>query len=248
MCLKRDKIRKIFIFTCLVVFVFSAFQVIKIIENGKREENNFEKLRIDIKSDEEKAGNKRNSEEKLNMLFNQNQDFIAWISIEDTPIDYPVMSTPNDPNYYLRRNFHKEYAISGTFFIGDGLKPDSQSFVVYGHNMQNSKMFGTLDNYEDKAYMEEHKYIEFKTLKEDRRYEVIAAFYTNIETSNFKYFNFCGNPSREDFEKYIKNLSNVSLYGKVDNITHEDQIMMLSTCSDTSGPERFVVVAKRIIN
>ncbi|MGU8717548.1 class B sortase [Clostridium perfringens] len=232
----------------MVVFLFSAFKVVKIIENGKREENNFEKLRIHIKSEKEKADNKRDSEEKLNTLFNQNHDFIAWLSIADTPIDYPVMSTPNDPNYYLRRDFHKEYAISGTFFIGDGLTPDSKSFVVYGHNMQNSTMFGTLDNYEDKKYMESHKYIELKTLKEDRRYEVIAAFYTNIETSDFQYFNFCGNPSRDAYEKYINELSKVSLYGKVENITHEDQIMMLSTCSDTSGPERFVVVAKRTIN
>ncbi|WP_317316385.1 class B sortase [Peptostreptococcus russellii] len=241
--------KKVFSLIFLGIFIFSTFKIYTIIEIGKREENNFKEIRAEF---EKNKGNSLENKkdyfinDSMARLFKKNKDFVAWININKTPIDYPVMSSPRDANYYLRKNFNKKYSVSGTFFIGDGLSPYEKSFVIYGHNMNNKTMMGTLDKYADKNYMLQHSYIDFTTLKDVRKYKIVTAFYGNVEKSDFKYYNYCGNLSREEFDEFVQKLSKVSLYGSVSDLGYEDDMMMLSTCSEDSGPKRFVVVAKRI--
>lgn len=176
---------------------------------------------------------------------------IIIVKIYYTRIYYPVMSTPDNPNYYLRRTSDKKYSLNGTPYIGDGLSPDSKSFIIYGHAMDNGEMFGTLENYKDIDYKNNHEYILFKTLKEKRIYQVVAAFYTEIDGNNpelFKYYNYCGDLNDEKMNELITKISENSIYGQMNNITKDDKIIMLSTCSYFAKEGRFVLVAKRIEN
>ena len=81
----------------------------------------------------------------LEQLHTENQDLYGWISIEDTNIDYPVMFTPQDPEFYLRKNFQKEDAQEGVPFVdGRTDMENSMSMFIYGHQMKNGYMFNNI--------------------------------------------------------------------------------------------------------
>lgn len=179
-------------------------------------------------------------------IYEENDDLVGWIQIPDTPIDYPVMSTPRSPNFYLRKNFYKEKSLSGTPFIGEGLSPNAKSFIVYAHNMKNGSMFGTLEEYEDEEYKNNHRYVYFTTTDEERVYEVVAAFRVMLDSLSFGYYNYCGDWTKEEFDRYFERVFDLSVYNKKDSVSYDNQIMMLSTCSSFIEKERFVVVTKRV--
>ena len=100
-------------------------------------------------------------------LAEQNADMVGWIRIEGTTIDYPVMQTPDDFNFYLRRNFDKEYSNLGTPYIQENCDlKTSNNLILYGHHMLDGGMFSDLDLYKKKSFWEKHKTIRFDTLDE----------------------------------------------------------------------------------
>ena len=87
----------------------------------------------------------------LAALQAENSDCVGWLTIPDTGIDYPIMHTPEEPEHYLRRDFHGQSASGGTPFL-DGrniAQVGSQNLIVYGHNMLDGSMFKSLVNYLD---------------------------------------------------------------------------------------------------
>ena len=100
-------------------------------------------------------------------LFEMNTDMIGWIKIEDTNIDYPVMQTKNKPNYYLRRNFYKEYSYYGTPYMQENCDINkSDNLIIYGHHIKNNQMFGILEKYKSKDFYNDHRIIKFITKNE----------------------------------------------------------------------------------
>ena len=96
---------------------------------------------------------------ELTELYQQNNDLVGWICVEDTNINYPVMQTVDNPNYYLKRGFDKEYSSYGCPYVQedcDVLKP-SDNLVIYGHHMNNGSMFADLEKFKDKDFWQEHK-------------------------------------------------------------------------------------------
>lgn len=105
---------------------------------------------------------------ELTELYRQNNDLVGWICVEDTNINYPVMQTVDNPNYYLKRGFDKEYSSYGCPYVQedcDVLKP-SDNLVIYGHHMNNGSMFADLVKFKDEDFWQEHKTIVFNTLTE----------------------------------------------------------------------------------
>ncbi|HEL0010196.1 TPA: class B sortase [Streptococcus equi subsp. zooepidemicus] len=218
----------------------------------KNKETN-ENVENDNSSNTEKVNahdkNKRRTEstnENQETIYEENGDLVGWIQIPDTPIDYPVMSTPRNPNFYLRKNFYKEKSLSGTPFIGEGLSPNAKSFIVYAHNMKNGSMFGTLEEYENEEYRNDHRYVYFTTTDEERVYEVVAAFRVMLDGLSFGYYNYCGDWTKEEFNRYFERVFDLSVYDKKEPVSYDNQIMTLSTCSSFIEKERFVVVTKRV--
>ena len=144
----------------------------------------------------------------MSELYVQNEDLISWLYVDDTNIDYPVMQTPEDENYYLERDFLKNYNSNGCLIMdtdsvvgsgtaeksyADGTLPGT-NLIIHGHNMKNGNMFGNLDKYRDINYEKEHNIIKFTSLYEDREYEVMSVFlsqvYLKTQTDVFKYYEF----------------------------------------------------------
>ena len=85
-------------------------------------------------------------------LFLKNTDMVGWLSIAGTTVNYPVMQTPNEPNYYLKRNFDKEYSDLGTPYIQENCDlASSDNLVIYGHHIKGGKMFGALEDYKSQS-------------------------------------------------------------------------------------------------
>lgn len=184
-------------------------------------------------------------------LYMQNEDMVGWIKIDDTKINYPVMQSVNEPNYYLKHNFDKTYSDYGCPYVQENCNviTPSDNVVIYGHNMKNGTMFSALTNYKSKSFWEEHKIITFDTITKHNEYEIIAAFTTVVYTDdadNFKYYQFVQADSEDDFNAYVKKCKELSLYDTGVTAEYGDKLITLSTCEYSHTNGRMVVVAKLI--
>ena len=179
-------------------------------------------------------------------LAEQNADMVGWIRIEGTTIDYPVMQTPDDFNFYLRRNFDKEYSNLGTPYIQENCDlKTSDNLILYGHHMLDGGMFSDLELYKDKDFLQEHRIIHFDTLDEIAEYEILAAIVTTAyRPDSFRYYEYTGG-SQEQFEKYVSDCKRLSLYDTGVNAEYGDKLITLSTCEYSQNDGRLLVVAKK---
>ncbi len=191
--------------------------------------------------------------EELAELYAENSDLAGWIHIEGTVIDYPVMFTPYDAEKYLRKNFDGTYNINGLPFVDANcsMSPESDNLIIYGHNMTRGRMFAALLNYAKEDFWKEHPIIEFSTLYENRKYEIVAAFYDKVYKKSdtcFKFYKFINAESEDAFGEAMDYYKSKACYETGVNAEYGDSLITLVTCSDhdRNGTGRFVVVARKI--
>ena len=191
--------------------------------------------------------NALNADNKYAELYAQNSDFKGWLRIDGTGIEYPVMQSKDDPNFYLKHNFSKEYSRFGIPYMQENCGLSSDNIIIYGHNIKSKSMFNELTEYKDKDFYTAHKYITFDTLDEQRTYEVIAAFKTvAYSDSGFQYYDFVNANTEEDFNAYIAKCKALSFYETGVAAEYGDKLLTLSTCEYSQKNGRLAVVAKLI--
>ena len=196
-------------------------------------------------------------------LQQKNKDLAGWLSIENTHVDYPVMQTLQDEEYYLRRDFYGNDNEEGCLIMDtdsvigtgtseshyqNGTKPGT-NLIIHGHNMKNGSMFGELELYADQVYGLQHANISFDSLYEHRKYEIISVFYAQVlekDSTEFKYYDFFEAENQEEFDHYYQNIMELSLYETGVEAEYGDEFLTLSTCSYQEENGRFVVIAKRV--
>ncbi len=202
--------------------------------------------------------------EKMSEVYTLNEDSAGWIKIDGTVIDYPVMQTPSDEQYYLNRDFDGKYSAYGCIIadtdsvIGsgtaaedytDGTRP-STNIILHGHNMKNGTMFGGLDKYRDKGYEKSHPIIKFSSLYEDREYEICSVFLSQVykknQTDIFKYYQFFNAESEDEFNDFYENIKKLAMYDTGVTASYGDEFITLSVCAYHVDNGRLVVVGKRI--
>ncbi len=185
--------------------------------------------------------------EKYLPLYELNSDFVAWISIEGTGIDYPVMHTPDNHNYYLKHSFEKKWSDYGVPYVdGNCVVGQSNNLVIYGHHMRNGSMFYDLEKYADYDFWQEHPVIQFDTLEGFGTYEVIAVFRYDTYKEDFHY-NWFYDLDEATFEHYVTECMERRLYDTGKTAVYGDKLITLSTCEYTYENGRFVVVARKIV-
>ncbi len=220
-----------------------------------------EKLRVEVKATEKPLESESDVSEMQTpfplpenpyaRLFAENADMAAWLVVDNTVIDYPVMQTMEDENYYLYRDFYGNEDKAGCLILDTDSKiydtEGTGNLIIHGHNMKAGTMFGELDAYKEEAYYQEHKYMELYTKAEKREYEVIAVFYSQVyySTDNvFKYYQFFKAENETEFRDFYDNIKKMSLYDTGVAAQFGDQFLTLSTCTYHVEDGRFVVVAK----
>ena len=187
--------------------------------------------------------------DKYRPLQEQNSDMVGWIFIEGTEINYPVMQSPGDPDYYLLHNFDKEFSYRGCLYAQadcDVFTP-SDNIVIYGHRMSDGSMFARLDRYMKEQYYRDNPYIFFDTLTELHTYKIVSVFLTTASVGKgFSYHTFVNANSEEQFNKFVKSVKSMALYDTGVDASYGDKLITLSTCEYSQTNGRLVIVAKRI--
>lgn len=181
--------------------------------------------------------------------FLANEDMAAWLVIPDTPVDYPVMWTPRDENYYLRRGFDGGSDQNGCLILDTDscVDPLTTNLIIHGHNMKSGAMFGELDKYKEEEYFQEHSEMFLHTEKGVHTYEVIAVFPSQVYKKTeqvFKFYQFFQADTQEEFDDFYNNIKALSLYDTGVTAEFGDHFLTLSTCSYHVDHGRFVVVAR----
>lgn len=236
----------------VIVIVISLYYIYLWYEDNKNTEeivdNIFENANIlyeDVILDNDMKTSLANVE--FDKLININSDTVGWIRVLGTDINYPVVQT-SDNNFYLNHSFDKSYNKSGWIFAdytNTNLKINEldKNTVIYGHNRQNNTMFGTLSNTLKEGWRKEieNQYINFSTLNKNMVWQVFSTYTIDSED----YYIQTKFASNTDYEKFLNTLKNRSTYNFNVNLSKEDKILTLSTCTNI-GEGRTVVHAKLI--
>ena len=180
-------------------------------------------------------------------IFERNSDMVGWIKIPGTVINYPVLQTPEDPEFYLKRDFYKESSRHGSIFASElaDVERPSDNITLYGHRMADGSMFAALHKYIDPAFYQQYPYISFDTITQHRRYQIVAVFRTTATVGSFAYHTFVdGNVI--SFTEFMNNCRELSLYDTNVDVRYGDKLLTLSTCDHSVEYGRLVVVAKQI--
>ena len=187
-------------------------------------------------------------------LQTQNPDAVGWIKIEGTMVDYPVMFTPEDEWKYLYKGFDGNRDINGLPFIDAdcSLDPESDNIIIYGHHMKSGKMFSDLLKFETESFWKEHPTFTYKTLYEERTYEIVGAFRDRVyyvdEEVPFKFYQFINAETQEDFDKAINHFKSKTPYDMNVKAEFGDKFITLVTCAYHHDYGRYVVVGRDITN
>lgn len=178
-------------------------------------------------------------------LNDRNTDIYAWITVPGTLVDYPVLQSPTNDNFYLDHDLDGNYAFAGSIY---SQKCNMRTFqdrvtVLYGHNMLDGSMFATLHRYEDPEFFNSNSSFSIYTDDKQLDYSVVSAFeYDDRHIMNS--FNFSDDEAYEAFIDDVVNPRSVSKNVRKDvKVTTDDKLVVLSTCLDY-GEGRYLVVGK----
>lgn len=183
-------------------------------------------------------------------LYERNPEMVGTISIPDTNIDYPIMYSFDDPDFYLNHDFDKNENSHGSIFLGKDTSIDSSAIILYGHYMKDGTMFADLYKFLDEEFFNVHQYLEIHSLYEMKNYQVIAVFKDYVHTASdesFKFYNYYGEPEEEQFDEFKEFLMTHSIYTRdLEFLTYKDTVAQLVTCSYHVDNGRLVVVCKEV--
>ena len=235
----RKWLFSILIIGCLAIAVGVFFKMSYDFNTDRTEQKWYKDTAPKITYDE----NDDNTDNGIDELVAQNPDCVAWVRIDKTKIDYPIMQTKENPQFYLRRNFKKEYSYIGTPFLDAACDIEkSSNLIVYGHNMRDGTMFADLVKYKQKDYGVNNPIIKLITPNGCRRYVVIAVARV---TSDDDWYSYTETVDEIRFGELRAHIESKSLYTINGTMEYGDSFLTLSTCEYSQTNGRLIVIAKR---
>lgn len=233
----------IIMFIFILIMIFSGIKIIEWLKENKQSKDITDKIQNTISVDEN-----INSVEKYNVDFERlkqtNPEAIAWIKVNGTKIEYPVVKTTNN-DFYITHSFDKSYNSAGWAFMDYKNKLDGKdkNIVIYAHNRRDDSMFGTLKNIltEEWKNNTDNHIIPFITENEKSEYQVFSVYKIEIEdyyiTTNFE--------TNNEFQRFVNVIKSRSEKDFEIDVSANDNILTLSTCAD-NNKYRIVLHAKKI--
>lgn len=178
----------------------------------------------------------------------QNGDIYAWITVPGTQVDYPVLQSATD-NYYLDRNIDHSQGYPGCIYTNQCNAKNFSDYitVLYGHNMKNGTMFGSIHNFEDKAFFDENDKIYVYTEEMRFTYEIYAAVkFTDVYIPS--YYAVTMEQGRDGFiNELVQNSDNDVSHIREDvEWIPEDKTIVLSTCVNGEREKRYLLVGRLV--
>lgn len=178
-------------------------------------------------------------------LQEENEDIYAWIQIEGTDVNYPILQSPGDDDYYLDHTVKRQEGLPGSIYTqynyNSGCFEDPVT-VLYGHNMRDGSMFAAIKKYIDEEFRDAHPQIQIYTPEHILTYRVVCAI-TYDDRHILQTYNCY---ETEKYEALLKSLQTErmipSWLEEPFTVTAEDRMILLSTCNSNSD-QRFIVGA-----
>lgn len=178
-------------------------------------------------------------------LKKENADIYAWIRIPDTVVDYPVVQSAKEDDYYLNRTVDGKEGLPGSIFTEasyNGQDFTDKVTVIYGHNMRDDTMFGGLRSYLEDDYLEAHPKIYIYTPEHIYTYRVFGAI--TYDNRHILYQYDC--EDEKQYEAFLHSLETIRLMPsnleQPLEVTTDDRIIILSTCNGNDS-QRFLIGA-----
>lgn len=245
--MKKIKVKNIILIVLIIVFTFSACKISLFLLDLHNNKNNMQNLIQDVINIEIEE---KNQEEIFKIDFDKllsvNEDTIGWIKFNNDKINNPIVQT-SDNSYYLKRAFDKSYNQVGTIFMDyRNTSLNDKNVVLFGHAMLDDTMFGSLQDVFNNDFFDtkENNYIQlYNKNNELLTYQIFSYYIIEKE----EYYITTSFNSDSNFNKFIDTIIKRS-YKKFDvEVSINDKILTLSTCSGTGGTsKRKVIHAKRI--
>ena len=171
---------------------------------------------------------------------------VGWLRIDGTAINYPVMQSKDDPEFYLHHAVSGEYSYPGVPFLDARCNiGDSNQLIIYGHNMKNGTMFHNLRYYSSYSYWQSHRYICLDTVNGFARYEVMAVIQYDADNDPFR-FNAFTEMDADTFAWFVQQVHARQIYETNVMASFGDELLTLSTCDWTYENGRLLVIARRV--
>lgn len=207
--------------------------------------------------------------ERAKQLLKQNKDIIGWIKIDQTKVDYPVVRDPGEVpegvdyyggdahevnSYYLERGIDRQYHREGCLFMdfrddfGSDEDSQSENIVIYGHNMANNTMFGSIRRYrQDFGFFEKAPFIELSSNYREYDYVICCCAITSGHTyTDYGYWDMEELDDEEIFNEYIDLARGRQLFDTGVDVKYGDKLLTLSTCYADEDNSRFIIIARRL--
>ena len=237
----RKCIKIIILIGCLCSMCFFGYKIYNYLSEDKASKDlnqNLIETAVTEITTEDLDNNSLPIQVDFEVLKQKNTDIIGWIYSENSPINFPVVQS-TDNQYYLRRLIDRTYNRAGTIFMDyrNNKGMSDWNTIIYGHNMKNDTMFGTLMNYKEQSYYDSHKTMYYLTEKKTYKVELIAGYIESADSSIYDI------PTKDNNKKQIlENAKNKSTFKSEFDFGDEEKILTLSTCSYEYDDARYILI------
>ena len=238
----------LYVLLFLLISVFCFYNAYKI-KNEQKELAEEQQELIEIAEIPDKVEEIEEKNDKINFqdLININSDFVGWIKIENTNINYPIVQGTNN-TYYLKHSFYKEYSNAGSIYMDATANSnfESKNTFIYGHYTSDGSMFGQLGKYMKQDFYDKHKEIYIYTSEQNYKLEVFSVHVDKASSKSYQ-MNFTTDEAYKDYIELMKSYSIVKSDIEVDYTN--DRMVTLYSCSHERGhakDDRYFIHAKLI--
>jgi len=246
-----------------IIFGYSAYQLYSILHEYKESERRYDSVANSaistpaptpvttpyaVQPGEEQPSAPPVEQSPINVdfdnLLEQCKDIVGWIYCEDTVINYPMVRG-NDNDYYLHRFIDGTYNGGGTLFMDFKCNRDfsDPNSIIYGHHMNDGSMFASLKKYQtDPEYYSKHPTLYVNTPTQNYRVDVFAGFVCDADSDTYT----IGFTDDVSFQNWLNRMKSQSDFQADVEVTAEDHIITLSTCSYEWYDARYVVLGKLV--
>lgn len=242
---KKNTVRTIILIIAILVLLCSSAYICYYIYNNYMAGKEYEELTSTTRT-AITVENLADNPIDFASLTAQNDEIYAWIKVEDTDVDYPIVQSKTDDEFYLKHSaVDKRWLESGAIYTegANSLDFSDPITVIYGHNGYKETMFTTLHNFEKQEFFDSHPYFYIYQPQRKLTYQVISAFkYDDRHIMNS--FNFYAGDDLVDFQQMMLDPSSPvrNVRQNLDTAVDENsKIVILSTCITGQKSNRYLI-------
>lgn len=240
----KTVIKKLITICLITIICVCGYRIYNTLNEYQKSDSLYSDLRKQKEANLSKNNTDSNTENSSTVntidLSSVSKDFVCWINIENTNIDYPVVQG-NDNSYYLHRDIYGNYLYAGTVFLDyrDDYN-NSKNLIIYGHNMKNTTMFSQLEKFKEESFFKSNPTITLTDKNGEKNYEVFAVLLVKKDYA-YTIPNFNND---DEYNKFLNKIVDDSIFSTQNKPTSSDRILTLSTCSYEFDDARTVVFCK----